>query len=224
MTMHQQGKYVVLEGTDLSGKSTMVQLIHAWLSERNIPSIVAAQPGSTELGALLRQVVKHDKKIKIGKRSEAMMFALDHMAFCEEILNKTIDSGTWVISDRHDYISAMVYQALNGVDIGWLASLYTAMNDAPEVDAIFILHAPLDVLAKRAEKRNDGKWDRYESNTEFMKRVHDRYENLAPSLNSGMSGSILGHPQIFSYIDASLDKDKVFASIVEHLKRLCIPS
>ena len=174
----KRGKYLCIEGPDCVGKSSIASRIQEWLKTKGIESIVAPQPGATELGQKIRAIVKRDKDIKLGRETEAMMFVLDHMSFVENVLVDSLNNGVWVISDRHNYISALVYQVLCGVDPDRLREFYSLFQDAPKVDAMLILKTSVDELAKRAAKRNDTRWDRYENDDEFTLNVIAAYNSI----------------------------------------------
>jgi dTMP kinase len=209
-------RYICLEGPDLVGKTTMAERIQSWLTEVGVESRIAPQPGSTNLGVQLRHIIKHDKRIAIGKETEAMVFVLDQMAFVENILLEARENGVWVISDRNNYISGLIYQVLNGVDPKRLDHFYSVI-ETPKMDMILLLQAPPPVLKDRVKKRcSPEKWDRYESNTDFMERVYAAYGRLLEEhlvRLSFIADSCMP-------IDASADEEAVFAQIEEQLKKL----
>jgi dTMP kinase len=210
-----KGRYICFEGGDLTGKTTMAHEVKGWLLSQGIVSKVAPQPGSTQLGEHLRHIVKHEKRILIGNETEALIFVLDHMAFVENILREALDEGIWILSDRNNYVSALVYQTLNGVDPDRLDEFYSIIP-TPKLDVIFLLDAPLDALASRAEQRNDGKWDRYESNPGFMKKVYDSYVKLDKDHLARLSKIA----DSVCRIDAEGDQSTVFGRIKDHLTGL----
>ena len=207
-------RYICLEGPDCVGKSTMAKRIQAWLAEIGIESIIAPQPGATALGQKLRQIIKHDDTINIGMETEAFVFVLDQMAFVEDLLVEAQKHGVWVISDRNNYISALVYQVLNGVDICRLDRFYSIVR-SPKLDVTFLLQAPSSTLKNRID-RDSKRWDRYESNIAFMERVYDAYGNLMNDHRSRLSWI----SQRCVPINAAADEDAVFGQIEVELKKL----
>lgn len=208
-------KYIAFEGPDLVGKTTVAKEIKTWLcNEHGIDSVYAQQPGSTALGTHLRHIIKHEERIEIGLETEAMLFALDQMAFVENIALAAIDSGKWILSDRNNYVSGLIYQVINGVRASRLDEFY-AVVPTPKIDVIFLLTASREKVAPRASSR-EKKWDRYESNTEFMARVFAAYDKLLDDHQDRLariaSSCVL--------IDASRDIPIVLEEIKEHLFRL----
>jgi dTMP kinase len=209
------GRYIVIEGPDLVGKTTIARMVQDWLAGEGIDGVYAPQPGSTNLGEQLRHIIKHEQRIAIGKETEALVFVLDQMAFVENIALGALDGGKWVISDRNNYISGLIYQVLNGVEATRLDEFYSIVQ-TPKVDVVFILHADPSALAERAKKRDDKRWDRYESNPEFMDRVHSAYKKLLDNHGNrlaNMSSSCIE-------IDANMAVEEVFSEIKTYLTKL----
>jgi len=208
-------KYVVFEGPDLAGKTTVAKEVKLWLcKEHGIDSVYAPQPGSTALGAHLRHVIKHEERIEIGLETEAMLFALDQMAFVENIALAAIDSGKWILSDRNNFVSALVYQTINGVKASRLDGFYATIP-TPKIDTIFLLQVQQEKIAPRASSR-EKKWDRYESNTEFMAKVFDAYDRLQEEHHDRLSRIARNCIPI----DATRDVQVVLEEIKEHLFKL----
>jgi len=209
------GRYIVFEGPDLVGKTTMAKMAKSWLADYKIDSVYAQQPGSTNLGGQLRHIIKHEQRIEIGKETEALVFVLDQMAFVENIALGAIDSGKWIMSDRNNYLSALVYQVLNGVPASRLDEFYSIVP-SPKIDLVFVLSADPSILAARAKARGDDRWDRYESNADFMRRVYTAYDEICDS-HADRIGAISNNCVC---LDANRDIEEVFEDIKTYLTKL----
>src|SRR5680860_1588950 len=69
------GLFIALEGGDGSGKSTQGRLLCAWLEELGHTVVVTREPGGTEFGRTVRQLVLHGGHV--APRAEALLFAAD---------------------------------------------------------------------------------------------------------------------------------------------------
>jgi len=208
-----KGKYYIFEGGDLTGKSTMAKMVAEWLTEQGVKSVVAPQPGATEVGQKLRQMVKRDKTLELGKETEAMIFVLDHLSFVETKLNKLLGDGISVISDRNDHISGSVYQVINGIDSDRLDTFYSIVN-TPKTDGIFVMRASPDVLKDRAGVRDGDNWDRYESNREFMDKVYSAYDYLLEGDSGNRINSMVKEDGFCCYVDADRTIPQVFSEVI----------
>ena len=179
------GKLLVVEGVDFVGKSTIVTLLSEWLATKHgINNIITRHPGATPVGAQLRKFIKESKadEISIPPRTEGLIMAADNSAFIDLVLKPTLDKGQWVVGDRNNYISGLVYQMLSGTSFDDLDKIQaaTAPADQPKIDILFILRADADTRARRRKLRNEGKPDRFEDRGQkYMDDVAAAYDTLA---------------------------------------------
>ena len=105
-----KGKFIVVEGIEGAGKSSAISVIEAVLNKHNIPFIKTREPGGTPLAEALRDIVKsasHEEKLT-QETELLLMYASRSQLLANRIL-PALDSGTWVIGDRHD-LSSRAYQ------------------------------------------------------------------------------------------------------------------
>ncbi len=70
------GLFVTLEGGDGVGKSTQAALLETWLVGQGRTVVRTREPGGTELGQEIRQMVLH-RRGHIAERAEALLYAAD---------------------------------------------------------------------------------------------------------------------------------------------------
>lgn len=177
------GKFIVIEGPDLTGKSTIVSALSQWLTAKAITNLVTRHPGSTPVGAALRKLVKESRldEVAIPPRTEGLIMAADNAAFIDLILKPQLEQGTWVIGDRNNFISGLVYQIKSGASLTDLDKIQaaTAPVDNPKIDALFILTADEDTRKSRKIVRKDATPDRFEDRGQsYMDGVVRAYERL----------------------------------------------
>ena len=139
------GYFIAFEGGDGSGKSTQVQRLSAWLTERGHEVVVTREPGATAIGRRLRQMLLDVRDLGLCARTEALMYAADRAQHVEEVIRPALERGAIVITDR--YIdSSIAYQAagraLSAADVerlsrfatrGLLPTLTIVLDVPPEV-------------------------------------------------------------------------------------------
>src|SRR4029077_12425467 len=101
--------FVVLERGDGSGKSTQRDLLVQWLHRQDVDVIDTREPGGTELGVQLRELLLHG--VAIFDRAEALLMAADRAQHVAEVIQPALEDGSWVVSDRH-VASSLVYQGV----------------------------------------------------------------------------------------------------------------
>jgi dTMP kinase len=143
------GKWIVFEGLDGCGKSTQARL----LAER-LGAVLTREPGGTELGSSIRDMVLH-ASAPITVESEALLFAADRAQHYHEVVAPHLARGLHVVSDRSVW-SSVVYQ---GYGRGLGAKKVTELNDwalgGRWPDVVVYLRSPDAVRQERMQRELD---------------------------------------------------------------------
>nr|BFF13259.1 hypothetical protein GCM10025699_45620 [Microbacterium flavescens] len=108
-----EGLFITLEGGDGSGKTTQAGRLEAWLTESGRSIVRTREPGGTDLGLELREIVLH-RRGHIAPRAEALLYAADRAHHVETLIRPALERGDVVIQDR--YIdSSVAYQGAGRV-------------------------------------------------------------------------------------------------------------
>ncbi|MGP1931901.1 MAG: dTMP kinase, partial [Arsenophonus sp. ET-DL12-MAG3] len=103
--------YIVIEGLEGAGKTTIIKTIAEILSKIGVTKIeFTREPGGTPLAEKLRQLIKNNiVNEKITNKAELLMIYAARIQLIENIIKPALKSGRWVIGDRHD-LSSQAYQ------------------------------------------------------------------------------------------------------------------
>ncbi len=104
----KRGRLITIEGLDGAGKSTLGGSLKRALNERGIDVHLLREPGGVPAAERVREVVK-DPELRIGARSEALLYAAARAQLVEEALDPLLDGGAWVLLDRF-VDSSLAYQ------------------------------------------------------------------------------------------------------------------
>ena len=172
------GLFVTFEGGDGSGKSTQLELLAAWLDEQGVSYIVTREPGGTDVGEQLRDIILHRRGF-LAPRAEALLYAADRAHHVHTVVRPALAEGKVVIQDRY-FDSSVAYQGAGRVlaeDEVRELSLWATERLVP--DLTVVLDVPADVLrARRMSTRTV--YDRLEAEADdFHERVRDAYHRLA---------------------------------------------
>ena len=201
------GLFITLEGGDGSGKSTQSGLLVAWLEETGRPVLVTREPGGTELGLELREMVLH-RRGEIAPRAEALIYAADRAHHIATKVRPALERGEVVVQDRY-LDSSVAYQGAGrvlGAEEVRNLSLWATEGLLPDLTVLLDLHEELgsDRMAERT------KYDRLEAETtEFHARVRDAYLELAAA-----------EPERFLVLDARDTIESIAAAIRERVEAL----
>jgi len=195
------GLFITLEGGDGAGKSTQAELLGAWLEERGHEVVRTREPGGTELGLALRELLLHGGAV--GARAEALLYAADRAQHVAEVVRPALERGAVVVQDR--YIdSSLAYQGagrpLDPVEVRGLSE-WASEGLWPALTVL------LDVSPElAAERRADAgaQADRLEGETgEFHRRVREGFLELARA-----------EPDRFLVLDAARPVDELHAEVI----------
>lgn len=172
------GLFVTFEGGDGSGKTTQVSLLADWLKASGHDVVVTREPGGTEVGVELRDIILHRKGF-LAPRAEALLYAADRAHHIYTVVRPALGRGAIVLQDRY-LDSSVAYQGAGRVlaeDEVRSLSLWATENLLP--DLTIVLDAPAVLLRQRIQ--SDARvYDRLEAEgDDFHERVRDAYRRFA---------------------------------------------
>ena len=105
--------FLSIDGGDGSGKSTQVELLCHWLRERGHEVVACRDPGSTQLGEAVRNILLDRHDLHIDRRSEMLLYMAARSQMVEEVIRPALEQGKTVVSDRY-LLANVVYQGYGG--------------------------------------------------------------------------------------------------------------
>lgn len=172
------GVFITFEGGDGSGKTTQIGLLQTWLSNKGHTVVVTREPGGTDLGNELRDIILHSTGF-IAPRAEALLYAADRSHHIHTLVRPALERGDVVVQDRY-FDSSVAYQGagrvLDATEVREL-SLWATERLMPHLT--ILLDVPADV-AKARQLGDERRFDRLEAEAEdFHQRVRESYLALA---------------------------------------------
>jgi dTMP kinase len=166
--------FVTFEGLDGSGKTTQVELLRRHLEEAGREVVVTREPGGTELGERIRELLLHGPDMSAW--AEATLFAAARAELVERVIAPARERGADVLCDRY-VDSSLAYQGIaRGLGLDAVLELNLAAVQGVMPDRTFLLLVDLGI----ASRRTGGQPDRIErEDDEFRARVDAAYRELA---------------------------------------------
>ena len=103
------GVFVCFEGGDGSGKSTQSRVLGQWLEAEGYVVRLTFEPGDTEVGVRVRQIVLDPATGSLADRTEALLYAADKAEHVERVVVPALARGAVVVTDRY-VDSTLAYQ------------------------------------------------------------------------------------------------------------------
>jgi dTMP kinase len=176
--------FITFEGIEGSGKSLQIGLAEKHLQERGIRCIVTREPGGTEFGLAVRQVLLRIGGAPRDPLSELLLYLADRHQHLKEIVEPALARGLTVLSDRYHDATRAYQGAARGIPPDTIEALARVIG-IPEPGGTILLDLDPAVGLSRARKRNasdaaSGAEGRFEAeDLSFHEAVRRAYLDLA---------------------------------------------
>lgn len=196
-----EGAFIVFEGIDGAGKSTVCDRVKSELESEGKKVILTAEPTHEGIGAFIRSGAAGD----ISQTTEALLFVADRNDHTEAI-RRWVSEGRIVLCDRY-FASTVAYQSAkldgDGTDRDWLLSINSRFTSGP--DATILLDIDPSESLSRVGTRGE-EVSKFEK-LDFLEQVRSNYLRLAEEYG-------------FVKVDASADPDTVFDTVMSVIRKV----
>ena len=172
-----RGLFIVMEGPDGSGKSTQIELLSEYLSGLGKACLITREPGGTEIGEQIRQVILNPDNKAMSEVTEMLLYAAARAQLMKEKIIPALESGHVVLSDRF-LDSSLVYQGIaRGLGIDTVRSVNGLGIGEYSPDLVFFLDLPEEEGIRR--KKGQKQLDRMEQESlDFHHMVAEGYRQI----------------------------------------------
>lgn len=206
--------FLVFEGLDGSGKSSLIKRLVEYLSIQKIDFIVSREPGGTPLGEQLRALIlapQTEPEWAPCERAELLMYEASRAQHVARIILPALRAKKWVICDRFT-ASSIAFQSggrnISSEDVEWLN--HFAINQV-EPSLNILLDLSVEASKNRRLKRQSEKAE-----------VEDRIESEAESFHQRVRESFLqqsrNQPEKWLVLDATFSPEQLFNQLLLYLK------
>ncbi len=178
------GKFIVLEGPDGSGKSSMIEEIKGHLRVKGRDALFVRDPGGTAIGGRIREILLDREHENMTPMTELLLYVASRAQLVGEVIRPALAKGRLVFADRF-HISTLVYQGVEGVlqhgEIGEqeLREIVEKGHRGVEPDHILFLDVPAEVGLERVGREQDRM---EQKGLLFFTEVRQRYLGFADAL------------------------------------------
>jgi dTMP kinase len=166
--------FVTFEGLDGSGKTTQADLLRARLEGEGREVVATREPGGTEIGERIRDLVLHDGHVTPW--AEALLYAASRAQHVEEVIRPALERGAWVLCDRY-LDSSVAYQGVaRGLGLDRVLDLNVTAVGGLLPDRTFLLLVDPARIGERLRREHD-RLEREDA--AFHARADEGYRELA---------------------------------------------
>ena len=172
--MSRSGFFIVLEGPEGSGKSTLMGPLVDRMRASHVDPVVVREPGGTRAAEIARQALL-DPEHPVGPVAELFLYLAARADLVQTVIRPALMDGRVVISDRYALSTEAYQMAGRGLDPNLISAANRVATQGIEPDLTLILDLPPDLgqARQRAAGKRQDRLDRESS--EFHRRVVDYY-------------------------------------------------
>jgi dTMP kinase len=195
----RKGRFIVFEGIDGTGKSTVARMVAERLRENGTDCVLTMEPSDSWIG----EAVRRANADGTDDLAEALLFMADRAEHTRQI-ESLMNQGKWVVCDRY-YASTLAYQtaSLQGrLDdpMGWLWNINQRIIRIPDVTYYFVLEVE-KALERMSDRPDRSKFEKLD----FLRKVDGNYRKV-----EAMDPS-------FHRVDADRPLEDVLSYVLNHI-------
>ena len=203
-----RGWFLTLEGVEGTGKSTNLSFITDYLRNAGVDLIVTREPGGTELGEEIRELLLSHREDGMHPDTELLLMFAARAEHLRRKIQPALAAGQWVLSDRFTDATYAYQGGGRALDLERIAILEDWTQGALRPDVTFLLDLDPEVGLARAANR--AALDRFEQeDLAFFQRVRNAYQQRVEE-----------QPERFRVVDASQSLEEVQADLQAYLDAL----
>lgn len=202
--------FIVIDGVNGAGKTTLQTKLAEFLSGKGIRSFLTREPGSTELGKKLREILLSSTQEKLSTTSELLLFAADRAEHVEKVIKPKLAEQMAVLCDRYSY-STIAFQGYGrGLDLNLINSINQIATGGLTPDLLLLLDLDPALGLQRGKARDKAAAackDKFENeDLEFHTRIRNGFLQIAATIEEPCF-----------VIDAAKGAESVFAQAKESI-------
>jgi len=190
--------FIVFEGPEGGGKTSQAKALASWLDARGYPTLLTREPGGTELGNQIRQILLPTSTVAITARTETLLYSAARAQLVTEVIRPALEQNQVVVSDRFGH-STLAYQGFGrGLEVATVAAVveFATGGLKPDLCILMDLEPGLGLERKRGAFLAGGveEWNRFEEEElSFHRKVRNGYLRMVEN-----------DPSAWLVLDASL--------------------
>ncbi|MGM0593369.1 MAG: dTMP kinase [Pseudomonadota bacterium] len=200
-----RGRFITLEGSEGSGKSTNLAHIHRQLMAAGLEVVLTREPGGTPLGEQVRGLLLDHRQQAMADDTELLLMFAARAQHLHEVILPALEAGRWVLCDRFTDATYAYQGSGRGIARERIATLERWVQGELRPDLTLFLDLPVEQGLARAGERSAP--DRFErEQLDFFQRVRQGYLGQAER-----------DPQRYRIIDAAQPLDAVQQQLDRYL-------
>jgi len=197
------GSFIVLDGPDGCGKSTHSKLLIQWLKEQGVSTVGFRDPGDTDIGEKIRQILLSPEHDAMDTRTEMLLYMAARAQLWAEKIAPALEANQCVVLDRW-LSSTCAYQGCaGGFGTEKVIKIATHCLERVWPDLTIILDVDLQTASQRLSRQLDRMEQKGDS---YHQRVREGFLQLAKQQEN------------FLVVDATAEVETVHKKVIGVVK------
>ncbi|WP_041583478.1 dTMP kinase [Bdellovibrio bacteriovorus] len=173
-------KFIVFEGLDGSGKSSLMAALERELQNRAINFLRTREPGGTPLGDEIRNMILRKEGPAPTPRTELLLYEASRSQHVDQVIRPALAAGTWVLCDRFAASSVAFQSGGRAISEADVVMLNTFATGGLKADITVLL----DLSVEESRRRRQGRGA-------VTGETEDRIESEADTFHENVRQSFL---------------------------------
>lgn len=174
-----RGKFIVFEGGEGSGKSTILEMVYEYLIENKVDCIKTREPGGIKISEDIRKIILDTKNTSMDAKTEALLYTAARRQHLVERVVPKLNDGVIVLCDRFIY-SSLAYQGYArgiGMNDIYQINKFAVGEYMPDLSILFDVSPQIGL--SRINKNKDREVNRLDlEKMDFHNMVREGYHKL----------------------------------------------
>ena len=198
--------FISFEGGEGAGKTTQAELLRRRLEKHNLPALLVREPGTTQLGEQVRNIIKSRDNVPAA---DALLFMAARAQLMNDIIVPSLNAGTTVICDRFSD-STIAYQGYGGkLNLNRLKHANELATNEVVPDLTILLDIPPETGLNRREIED-------QSNGETQRRFEELPIRFHRNVRRGYRELANREPSRWVELDATRNPNEVAKDVWQH--------
>ena len=150
----KRGYFITLEGGEGAGKSTALPFVRDWLRQAGHEVVVTREPGGTELGERVRELLLHRRELHMCTETETLLMFAARAEHLAQVIRPALAAGKTVLCDRFTDATYAYQGGGRGLPAARIAELESWVQGALRPDLTLLLDVPVETGLMRANQRS----------------------------------------------------------------------
>jgi dTMP kinase len=202
--------FVVFEGLDGSGKSSLMKRLESHLKNLGQDLIMTREPGGTTVGDEIREIILKKQTQPPSARTELLLYQASRAQHVDLVIRPALAQKKWVLCDRFSASSVAFQGGGRGISLDQVHWLNNFATDLLKPHLTVLLDLSVDESKKRRSHR--------ENTTAVAEdRIEAEADSFHEKVRQGFLDQAKADQENWLVLNAALTPDELYTQLVTRL-------